>query len=57
MVGRTLAIFTAYECKVGKRTTTTEQGAFLSTVHGHGGIAAVVRSLEDASIAIARFRA
>ena len=51
-VGRTLAVFTAFECKVGRNTTTTEQGAFLSTVHAHGGIAAVVRRLADADAAV-----
>lgn len=52
MVGRTLAVFTAFECKVGRRVTTTEQGAFLSAVKAQGGIAAVVRQLADAEIAV-----
>jgi hypothetical protein len=52
MVGRTLAVFTAFECKVGRRVTTTEQGAFLAAVKAQGGIAAVVRRLEDADAAV-----
>lgn len=55
MVGRTLAIFTAFETKVGRRITTEEQGAFLATVKAMGGIAAVVRSLEDLDAAKAAF--
>lgn len=52
MVGRTLAVFTAFECKVGRNTTTTEQGAFLNVVRTSGGIAAVVRRLADAEAAV-----
>ena len=51
-VGRTLAVFTAFECKVGRNVTTTEQGAFLAAVRQQGGIAAVVRRLEDADAAV-----
>ena len=51
-VGRTLAVFTAFECKVGRNVTTTEQGAFLSVVKASGGIAAVVRRLADAEAAV-----
>lgn len=54
-VGRTVAVFTALECKTPRGTTTTEQGAFLSTVQAHGGIAAVVRRVEDAELAVARW--
>lgn len=57
MVGRTVAVFTAFECKVGRNTTTTKQGAFLAAVHQQGGIAAVVRRVEDADAAVARFTA
>lgn len=52
MVGRTLAVFTAFECKVGQRVTTVEQGAFIAAVRAQGGIAAVVRRLEDADAAV-----
>lgn len=54
-VGRTLAVFTAFECKVGRNVTTTEQGAFLSAVQQQGGIAAVVRTLADANAAVDRY--
>lgn len=55
MVGRTVAVFTALECKVGARTTTVEQVAFLATVQAHGGIAAVVRQIADVDRAIEQF--
>lgn len=51
-VGRTLAVWTAFECKVGRNTTTVEQGAFLAAVKAQGGIAAVVCRLEDADAAV-----
>lgn len=51
-LGRTLAVFTAFECKVGRRVTTVEQGAFLAAVRAQGGIAAVVRRLADADAAV-----
>lgn len=51
-VGRTLAVFTAFEAKVGRNVTTTEQGAFLSAVKQQGGIAAVVRRLSDVDAAV-----
>jgi len=54
MVGRTVAVFTAFECKTGKRITTTEQGAFVAAVCDQGGIAAVVRQVSDADAAVAR---
>lgn len=57
MVGRTVAVFTAFETKVGRNTTTVEQGAFLSVVHEAGGIAAVVRRLADVDAVVERFRA
>lgn len=55
MVGRTVAVFTAFECKVGQRVTTVEQGAFLAAVRAQGGIAAVVRSLADADVAVRHY--
>lgn len=51
-VGHIYLVFTALETKVGKNTTTTEQGAFLSAVHSSGGIAAVVRRLSDVDAAV-----
>ena len=56
-VGRTIAAMTALECKVGRNVTTVEQGAFLSAVKAQGGIAAVVRRVEDADAAVEAFRA
>src|SRR5882672_2859688 len=56
-LGRTIAVMTAWECKVGRNVTTTEQGAFLSAVQQQGGIAAVVRQLADADVAVSAFRA
>ena len=51
-IGRTLALFTAFECKIGRNVTTVEQGAFLNVVRTSGGIAAVVRRLADADAAV-----
>lgn len=55
MVGRTVAVFTAFETKVGRRATTVEQGAFIAALRDAGGIAAVVRSLNDIDAARAAF--
>lgn len=46
-VGRTLAVFTAVEAKVGRNTTTEAQGHFLAVVRDAGGIALVARQEED----------
>lgn len=51
MVGRELAVFTALECKAGHNTTTEEQGRFLAVVKAAGGIAGVVRSVDDVDAA------
>lgn len=51
MVGRELAVFTALECKAGRNTTTEEQGRFLAVVKAAGGIAGVVRSVDDVDAA------
>lgn len=45
-----IAVFTALELKVGRRQPTHEQGAFLETVQRAGGIAAVVRSVDEAKL-------
>lgn len=39
--------FLAIECKVGNRKVTTEQNAFLDSVEANGGVALVVRSLDE----------
>lgn len=54
-IGRVISVMTAFECKVGRNVTTTEQGAFLSAVQQQGGIAAVVRTLADANAAVDRY--
>lgn len=56
MVGRNVAIFTAFETKVGKRATTVEQGAFIAALRDAGGIAAVVLSLDDIDAARTAFK-
>lgn len=43
-----VAVFVALEVKTGGDTLSKEQRAFLATVKKFGGIAAVVRSVEDA---------
>lgn len=55
MMGRTVAIFTAIETKVGKRDTTVQQAKFISRVREDGGLAVVARSSEDVAEALARF--
>ena len=42
------AIFTAIECKWGRRRPTAEQEAFINVVQRAGGRAGVARSVEDA---------
>lgn len=54
MVGRRLAIFTAYECKEEARLT-AEQQAFLTIVQAAGGLGAVIHGLDDLAAARARF--
>jgi len=41
------AIFTALECKVGKKKPTAEQEKFLAAVRAAGGISGVVTSIAD----------
>lgn len=50
MVGQRIAVFTAIEAKTQDRRSkpSTEQSAFLRVVQGHGGLACVARSVEDA---------
>jgi|SRR6267142_1874293 len=42
------AIFTAIECKIGRRRPTDEQAAFLDLVRRSGGRAGIARSAEEA---------
>lgn len=46
-VGRTVAVFTAYETKSTRGRLTSEQVAFLDAVRRSGGIAAEVREGDD----------
>lgn len=48
MVGQTVAVFTAFEVKTDGVATTKEQGAFVGAVRDAGGIAAIVRSVDEA---------
>ena len=48
MVGQVAAIFTALEVKTPKGKATEEQEAFVKLVNESGGIAGIVRSVEEA---------
>jgi hypothetical protein len=48
MVGCRVAIFTAFEVKSAKGRVRPEQQAFIDNVKAAGGIAGVVRSVEEA---------
>jgi hypothetical protein len=47
-VGRTMAVFTAVEVKSAVGRATAEQRAFIQHVKQAGGIAGVVRSVDEA---------
>lgn len=47
MVGKTVAVFTAVECKAPKGRLTTEQAQFIKVVQQAGGIAGVARCADD----------
>lgn len=51
-VGTRVAVFTALEAKQGSGRVTEEQARFLQAVEAAGGIARVVRSVEDAQDAL-----
>lgn len=53
MVGRTIAVFVAFELKTRGVTMTDDQEAFLKMVKECGGIASVVRSAEEAAVILA----
>ena len=48
MVGNTIAVFLAVETKTDKNRPTKKQQNFIDQVNNAGGIAGVVRSIEDA---------
>lgn len=52
MVGQRVAVFTALEVKAAKRRAKEAQARFLGNVREAGGIAAIVRSKEDAARAL-----
>jgi hypothetical protein len=52
MVGQRVAVFTALEVKAAKGRATEAQARFLTNVREAGGIAALVRSAEDAARAL-----
>jgi hypothetical protein len=47
MVGQTIAVFTAAECKRKGKKAEDDQAKFLEAVRNAGGISGVVRSVED----------
>lgn len=53
MVGQTVGVFTALEVKAARGRVTSEQQAFLAMVRQQGGIAGVVRSIDDAQTLLA----
>lgn len=52
MVGQRIAVFVALEVKAAKGRATEAQARFLGNVREAGGIAAIVRSKEDAARAL-----
>ena len=52
MVGRTVAVFSAVEVKTDAGRATPEQIQFLSVVKGSGGIAALVRTVDETAAAL-----
>lgn len=54
MVGKSVAVFTAIECKVGQRDTTTQQARFLAVVKQAGGLAVVARDVKDVAVELAK---
>lgn len=47
MVGETVAVFTAFEIKTPKGRVRDSQKNFISQVKNHGGIAEILRSVDD----------
>jgi hypothetical protein len=52
MVGKTVAVFTALEVKTKSGRATPEQVEFIYAINNYGGIAAIVRSKDDAISAV-----
>jgi len=55
MVGRTVAVFTAFEAKTGRQQLREHQAHFLQRLREAGGIGAEVRTAEDIKTVIAAF--
>lgn len=56
MVGKTVGVFTAIEVKYGRTPTDDDQKKFIAMVKKLGGIAAIVRSLDDYHKALKQWR-
>lgn len=52
MVGRTLAVFTSIEVKVGNKQATEDQERWIAAVESDGGIACVAHSPDEAAAAL-----
>jgi len=48
MVGKKIAVFTAFEVKTPTGKVSADQNVFIQTVQSYGGIAGIVRSVDDA---------
>jgi len=55
MVGKTMAVFAAIECKFGKNVATKEQEKFIKMVQAHNGIGICAYSVEEALIEVANY--
>lgn len=47
MIGQTLCVLTCYECKTWKGKVTEEQQNFIDGINKAGGIARIIRRVED----------
>lgn len=55
MVGKTVAVFTAIECKTGHVKTTKEQADFIKYVRARGGKAGIVYKVSEALEVMSEF--
>ncbi len=56
MVGSTVAVFVALECKSDSGTATPEQKTFVAAVQRAGGIAGIVRNVDQAKLVLRESR-
>lgn len=54
MIGQTVAVFTAIECKTAKGRATDKQVYFVERVKRDGGYAGIARNVEDAMTVIGK---